>query len=163
MSEPKIEKIDRNKYAVGFHFIVSFSGVPDIEETVNLSFMSVSGLETEISTEEVIEGGLNNYVYRLPKQVKYNNLVLKRALNLAASSHALIKWAEAAIQNFEFKLSKVTVALLNESHDPIKTWTFHDAYPVKLNVSNLEANKNELVIESLELAYKYFTTKIENR
>jgi len=35
-------------------------------------------------------------------------------------------------------------------------WTFYNAYPVKYSVSDLKSQENELVLESIELAYTYF-------
>lgn len=35
-------------------------------------------------------------------------------------------------------------------------WTFYNAYSVKYSVSDIKSQENELVIESIELAYTYF-------
>ena len=93
------------------------------------------------------------FKYRLPKPAKYNNLVLKRALSTTPS--VLIMWANEAIEKFKFYPCTAIVTLLNENHVPVKVWAFDNAYPVKLEVSHLDANKSELVIETLELAYNY--------
>lgn len=150
-----------NSYISAFHFAVSFVGLEKYmsealsggDNPIDMSFSEVSGLNAELQTEEVAEGGNNKFSYRLPKPAKYNNLVLKRALSTTPS--AIVNWANEAIYDFSFHPCTVVVALLNEEHKPVKAWSFNNAYPVKLNVSNLDANKNELVIETLELAYNY--------
>ncbi len=107
----------------------------------------------EMQTEDVISAGENNYVYHLPKNIKTQNLVLKRADIQWGSP--LIRWAEKAINDFDFELKHVVVQLLNEYHIPVKIWLFTDAYPVKINYSTLNAAENKIVIETLELAYKH--------
>lgn len=150
-----------NSYISAFHFAVAFVGLDKYmdeahsggDNPIDMSFSEVSGLNAELQTEEVSEGGNNKFSYRLPKPAKYGNLILKRALSTAPS--AIVKWANEAIYDFSFHPCTVVVTLLNEEHKPVKAWSFNNAYPVKLNVSNLDANKNELVIETMELAYNY--------
>lgn len=153
-----------DSYVPAFHFEVTFLSVPlawggllenafNQDGNIGMAFSEVSGISAELQTEEVGEGGNNSFKYRLPKPAKYNNLVLKRALSTTPS--VLITWANEAIYNFNFYPCTAVVALLNEDHIPVKVWTFNNAYPVKLEVSQLAANKSELVIETLELAYNY--------
>ena len=54
-----------------FHYSVTIDGFP------NLTFTEASGLQAELTTEDVIVGGRNNNVYKLPLRVKHGNLVLK--------------------------------------------------------------------------------------
>ena len=49
------------------------------------------------------------------------------------------------------------LVLLNENHEPLEAWNFVKAYPVKWSISNFNAQGNELVVETIELAYQYFT------
>ncbi|WP_430406312.1 phage tail protein [Fluviicola sp.] len=42
------------------------------------AFKEVTGLSAEIETESVKEGGMNEFTYLLPKQLKHGNLSLKR-------------------------------------------------------------------------------------
>jgi len=37
------------------------------------------------------------------------------------------------------------------------TWNIVNCYPVKWNVDDLNAEENKLAIETIELAYNYFT------
>ncbi len=134
----------------GFHFRVNFMGSPMGIDTM---FQEVSGLSAELTVEELVEGGENRYVHKLPSKVQFPNLVLKRAMYPVPS--ALIAWAEMAIYHFRFTPLPVLVSLLNEQHLPVKNWCFFDAYPVKLHVSDLKAQDNALMIETLELVYKY--------
>lgn len=153
-----------DKLVSGFHFSVNFLNLSvgvvgtavsalSGDVTIDMSFSEVSGIESSLQTEEVAEGGNNTFKYKLPKPASHKNLVLKRALSTAPS--LLVKWATEGIQNFNFSPCVVVVSLLDESHMPIKVWSFHNAYPIKLDVSGINAKNSELVIETLELAYNY--------
>jgi phage tail-like protein len=141
----------------GFHFLVTFMGVEG--QTANdISFQEVSGLTFELETEEVKEGGENRFSHKLPMPAKYSNLVLKRG---TMRHTGLLKWFKDAVQNFQFKPVTVNVALLNENHSPVMNWNFVNAYPVKWSVSDLDAGKNEVMIDTLELSYQYFSQSIQ--
>lgn len=136
----------------GFHFKVVFDGL-DSEAEIDTRFQEVSGLSVELTTEELVEGGENRFVYKLPVRSKFPNLVLKRGMTTTQAS-PLVNWAKDAIYHFQFKQCQVQVTLLNENHEPAAAWKFSGAYPVKMNISDLKAMDNSIVIETLELAYK---------
>ena len=135
---------------VAFHFMVEFGpSSPDQD----VRFQEVTGLGFEVTTEEVREGGLNQYAHRLPTGAKYGNLVLKRGL---AQGSKLSTWVRKAVEHFEFEPTDVTVTLLDEEHHPLAVWSFLRAYPVKWTLCDLKAQDSALAIESLELAYRAF-------
>jgi phage tail-like protein len=135
---------------VVFHFKVDFG--PSSADADN-RFQEVAGLTAEIATEELREGGLNEYAHRFPTGAKYGNLVLKRGF---VSGSEVGTWCRKALEDFTFEPRDVTVTLLNENHEPLATWHFLRAYPVKWSVSDFKAQENALAIESLELAYSRF-------
>ncbi|GGF39523.1 phage tail protein [Echinicola rosea] len=142
-----------------FHFQVSFSQKGDqVSKKKDHAFQSVSGLSVDIDTEEFAEGGENRFKHKFPVKTKYPNLVLKRGLLVDSE---LISWCRDAIENFIFQPLDVTVSLLNEEHEPLISWNIVHAYPVKWSVDDFNAEESKLAIESLELAYNYFT-KITN-
>lgn len=47
----------------------------------------------------------------------------------------------------------LTISLLDAGHFPLNNWSVLNAYPVKWDISALNSQKNELVIETLEMAY----------
>jgi conserved hypothetical phage tail region protein len=144
-----------NEYDLIPAFCFSVEFFNDEKTRTESRFQDVSGIGVELTVEEVEEGGLNSYVHKLPKRVKQSNLILKRALSAASSD--LIKWAEDAIYDFRFELFSVKVSLLKlnekKEYEPAKSWVFTNAYPVKIQYSDLNAKENALVIETLELAY----------
>jgi phage tail-like protein len=138
---------------VGFHFRVAFGFLPS--DSNDARFQEVSGFTAELGVEEVTEGGENRFSHRLPTRAKYANLVLKRGL---LTDSELIEWCTDAIENFEFEPTTVDITLLNENHEPLAdTLSFIQAWPVKWSISDFKAQENAIVVESMELAYNYFT------
>ena len=137
----------------GFHFTVAFIGIVGITDN-DFRFQTVSGLNVEMNTEELTEGGENRFVHKLPTRAKYPNLTLKRGM---LKGSALIKWFKDAVENHKFDPITINVSLLNEEHTPLATWNFIGAYPVKWEVSDLDATQNKIVVDTIEIAYKYFT------
>lgn len=138
---------------VGFHFKVEFVGIGNDND---IRFQSVSGLSIEYDTESFKEGGENRFEHKLPVRTKYADLSLKRGM---LTDSKVVEWCLKAFENREFQPVQVNVLLLNENHQPIKRWEVIDAWPKKWSVSDLNAQENGLVIETLDLAYKYFNVK----
>lgn len=146
------------KVIPAFRFKVDFlSENGNTADFPSVDFSDVSGIGIELQTEDIMEGGVNNEVIRLPKPPKYKNLVLKHALSSdPPGTKTLIEWALNAVQNFDFKPLTVAVSLIDSNDTALKTWNFTGAYPVKLSITDLSASKNEVIIETLELAYRRF-------
>jgi phage tail-like protein len=133
---------------LGFHFKVEFANISG-----EYQFQSVSGLNVELETEQVAEGGENRFKHKLPVSTRYPNLVLKRGIRVDS---ALTKWCREALEDFDIKPTNLTISLLNEEHEPLMSWNVVHAYPIKWSVSEFNAEKSQLAIESIELAYNYF-------
>lgn len=142
---------------VSFYFQVSFQGNSGKNDG---SFKEVSGITMEMGTEEIAEGGVNGYKHRVPVAAKYPNLVLKRGL--VPKNSEIAKWFMNTLGgNLEetIETKTVIVKLLNENGDPLKSWNFVNAWPVKWALSDLNSMNNEIAIESMELAFSYFEMK----
>lgn len=133
-----------------FHFRVDF--LLDGAGDADTRFQEVSGIAAELATEELVEGGENRFAHQLPVGTRHGNLVLKRGL-LASSS--LVSWIRDALEDFVFEPVTVVVTLLDETHEPLATWQFANAWPVKWTLGNLNATDNSVLVETLELAYQF--------
>ena len=146
---------------VGFHFRVDF-GLSDATSN-DVRFQEVTGLTSALEHETLTEGGENRFTHRLPKPPTYDDLVLKRGVlteqgesGVSLVNSALVKWFNDALINFKFEPVNVLVHLLDQSHNPLITWSFERAYPKSWAVSGLNAQSSELVIDEIELSYQYF-------
>jgi len=137
-----------------FYFKVTFAASSASDDT---SFQEVSGIGSEMETEDLAEGGENRFSHRLPKSVKHPKLVLKRGI--ATMDSPLVTWCKEVLEG-EFiapvKPMVVDVSLMNEAGEPTRVWSFSNAYPVNWEVEGFNSTKNEIAIEKIELSYNYF-------
>lgn len=138
---------------VGFHFLVKFENFSPEADT---RFQEVTGLGVTVNTEEVSEGGENRFTHKLPKRTSYDTLVLKRGI---IQDSKITEWCREAVENLNFTPQNILVSLLNEQHEPLCSWSIVHAYPVKWSFTGLNAQNNDLLIESIELNYQYYTLK----
>jgi phage tail-like protein len=120
----------------------------------DVRFQTVSGLSVEYDMEEYKEGGENRFTHKLPVRTKYADLVLKRGM---VTDSALVDWLLRGFRERDFQPDDVSVILMNEQGQPLRTWKLAHAIPRKWLVSDLNANENAIVIETMELSYRYFT------
>lgn len=150
--------VDYFYQTVGFHFKVIFSGLSNQAE-VDGRFKSVTGLDAQIETEIIKEGGENRFEHVVPTRRKYSDLVLQRGLLSPASSSAVTAWCKKAFDRFEITPITMQVHLLNESHAPIMKWDIIHAWPKSWKTAELNAERSEVLIETLELNYNYYEFK----
>ena len=55
---------------------VNFRFLVEIEGLVVGGFKEVSGLQVETEVENIEEGGVNDYVHKLPKRTNYENTAI---------------------------------------------------------------------------------------
>lgn len=125
---------------------------------LDTSFSEVSGIENEMATEEVIEGGENRYVLQLPKGAKHPNLELKRGI--ATLTSPLMIWCKAVLEgdlSSSIITSPLLVYLMDSDQLPIRSWAFFNAWPVKWSIEGFNSTKNEVAIEKIVLSYSYAT------
>ena len=137
---------------VGFYFKVEVLDLPPNDSDVR--FSEVGGLSVELVTEEMPEGGENRFVQRYPVRAKYADLVLKRGL---LKDSDVLNWARGCIEDLQIETKDIDVKLLDENGDPLMTWHVVGAYPTRWSISDLNASANAIVVESMQLAYRYFT------
>ncbi|NET28631.1 phage tail protein [Okeania sp. SIO1I7] len=138
---------------VGFYFLVNFLVGGILPNPLDIRFQKVSGISSEIETTDIREGGENIFRHRLPNHVTYNNLILERGMVVGSILNLEFN---VAMSTMKFSPSNVLVILLNEDSLPIAGWLFQRAYPVKWSISDLDANNNAVVIDTMELAYARF-------
>lgn len=144
---------------VAFHFNVMFAGVsPPVPDT---AFQAVDGLETGYEVEPLVEGGENAAQFMLPKPVRLQPVKLKRGLALATSG--LVRWCKATLEGGlaqPIKPKTLVVSLLDADGLPVATWSLAEAYPLKWTIAGFDAMKNELAMETVELAHAGLTRKV---
>jgi phage tail-like protein len=143
--------------ALGFSIVRSESSgdlkyvfTVDIEGIEAGRFRQVGGLGIETEVIEFREGGNNEVVHKLPGATKWPNLVLKRGFT---GDRALLDWAMTNFATGNVLRKTVTVTMLDQAGTAIARWTLTDAWPAKWTGPELDASKNEVAIETLEIAH----------
>ena len=161
-------KVDYFYQTVSFRFAVTFNGLGGTG-VIDARFQSVTGLEVQLETETLKEGGENRFEHVLPVRTKYPDLILKRGLISPETGSELTKWCKKAFDQFGFngfdlKNKKnlpvqpinLEVQLLNEEHEALMKWKIIHAWPKAWKFGELNAEKSEVLIETLELNYNRF-------
>ena len=133
---------------VKFHFQVEWGGT-------KIGFTEVSGLDVESEVVEYREGSSPEYSkIKMPGMQKYSNITLKRGT--FKSDNEYFKWWNTVKLN-TIERRDVTISLLNENHEPVVTWKIKNAWPNKIQSTDLKADGNEVAIESMELVHEGLT------
>jgi len=137
----------------GFYYKVEF-GISGNNSDVR--FQSVSGLSVEYEYENFREGGENRFEHKLPVRTKYADMVLKRGM---VADSEIINWFNRAFRDRLFEPTDINVILMTETGEPLRTWKVAQAIPKKWQVSDLNSTESALVIETMEITYRYFTVQ----
>lgn len=132
----------------------SFRFVVELDAMLVAGFSEVQGLEAQTEIEEYREGGVNGYVHRLPKGMRYSSIVLKRGMS---SSQELWNWYDTASRGNITRKSG-SIILIKQDGDELCRWNFFDAYPVKWSGPMLNAGSSDVAFESIELAHNGIKT-----
>lgn len=159
---------------VGFHFRVTFENLPvteqrcegkvKIQEAItfmseDVRFQSVAGLDVQFETDSWKEGGENRFAHELPSRVKFSStLTLKRGL-IDPGKSGITSWCNSAFVNLQIRPINLSVELLNEEHNVLVKWDVVHVWPKSWKIGELNAERSEVLIETLELNYNRFTYK----
>ena len=128
-----------------FHFQVQWGGA-------RIGFTEVTGLDIQVEAIEYREGSsLEYHKVKMPGMHKFSNLTLKRGT--ITSDTDFYKWINTINLNTAERRD-IIISLLDETHAPVITWKAKNAFPVKLQASDLKADGNEVAIETLEIAHE---------
>lgn len=131
---------------LGFRFRVRVD-----QETVG-GFSEVAGIQAEVEVLNVAEGGLNDFVHKLPGRAKQGNLQLRRGL----VSAEMWEWF-AKIVAGDIERKTVAVELLDEAgRGPVLRWVFESAFPCRWNGPELKATQSGVAVESVDLCHHGF-------
>ena len=113
-------------------------------------FNECSGLEMSMDIEEYEEGGKNGTVLKFPTRAKWNNITLKKGLTTSAE---LWDWFFGFVEGRGERKDGV-VTLLNSEQKTHTAWHFVRAIPIRYTAPTLNAQQNNVAIESLELVHE---------
>ncbi|MGH2533463.1 MAG: phage tail protein [Thermomicrobiales bacterium] len=129
----------------------------EIGNEVVANFQDCSGIAVEFEVQEVIEGGNNEFILKLPGRRKFTNITLKRGVT---TNPQFMNW-RPKVEGGKITVEKKNLSIILFSHtgDPVKRWNVVQAFPMKWTGPDLKASSMEVAIESLELAHEGWTEK----
>ena len=137
---------------VKFHFQVEWGGT-------KIGFTEVSGLDVETEVVEYRDGASPEYSkIKMPGMQKFSNITLKRG-TFKADNEYFAWWNTVKLNTIERR--DITISLLNEEHAPVITWKVKNAWPTKIQSTDLKADGNEVAIESMEIVHEGLTIQNE--
>ncbi|MBU2940515.1 phage tail protein [Lacinutrix sp. C3R15] len=140
---------------VNFHFHVSFIGLPKTKH-LQIGFQSVSGLNVYTENTFLKEGGENRFVHQLPAGIRYTPIILKKGV-VKKENSALLQWCQNAFQNtIKQPIKGIDIDVLDDKHQVLFRWHLSYVWPMRWEIGKLDAEKGEILIETLVLKYNYF-------
>jgi phage tail-like protein len=128
-----------------FHFQVEWGGT-------KIGFQEVSGLNAEVEKLEYREGSSPEYSkINMPGMVKYTDIVLKRGV--FKGDNEFYEWMKLNKLN-KAERRDITISLLDEEHAPVVVWKVLNAWPLKIESTDLKGEANEVAIETMTLAHE---------
>ncbi len=135
-----------------FHFQVEWGGT-------KIGFSEVSGLDVETDIIEYRTGSMPVFsTMKMPGMQKYGNITLKRGV--FENDNEFFEWWNTVKLN-TIERRDIIIALLDGDHDPQVVWKVRNAWPVKIQSTDLKADGNEVAIETLEIAHEGLTIEMD--
>ena len=136
-----------------FHFQVEWGGS-------KIGFTEVTGLDVSTDVIEYREGSsLEYHKIKMPGMLKFSNITLKRGT--FKGDNDFYKWFNTIALN-TVERRDLIISLLNENHEPVVVWKIKNAFPVKVQSTDLKSDGNEVAIESVEIAHEGLTIQNES-
>jgi len=121
--------------------------IPDlgIEDHATAFFKSISGLKFETPADDYNEGGVTMFPRKLINPTKWSNIILKRGFT-----------AGTLLWDWKMNPYRVdgTIVQLGHAREVMCSWHFRNGFPAKWEGPDYDASKNELAIESIEIAHE---------
>lgn len=124
-----------------FNFSVYF-------DNTRYSFSRVSGMEEQLETGTIQEGGRNNTEYKPKRKGKaQNTLLLERAFSVQQTE-------EMRIQVGQPIQEEVSVYLLDEAGRPYWVYYFIGCTITKVSLENLDATRSDVLLQKVEITFQ---------
>jgi phage tail-like protein len=117
-----------------------------------LFFKSVTGLKFETEVVDYKQGGVNDSTHKLVGATKWPNLVFKKGFT---GSSEMLQWRDDWLRSAGTKTrAEGFIIAVTTDFTPKMKWKFTRGWPCKWEGPDFDASKNEVAIESLEIAHE---------
>jgi phage tail-like protein len=122
-------------------------------------FLDVSGLELTVATEDIVEGGQNGYVHKVPGRMSWPNITLSRGVT---QNDRFFSWVqESSGEGFAGKGNKigrstVAVVMTSQQGKRLRTWELEGAFPVRWKGPQFSSAGSDNLTEEIEITHHGF-------
>jgi phage tail-like protein len=127
-----------------FNFHVELDGIS------RAAFQQCTGFDSSIEVVEHREGGNNITPRKFPGLNKFSNIQLKWGMT---DDMDLYDWHQQILDG-DIVRKNGSIVLLDRRGQTVARWEFTQAFPVKYDAPDLNAEKSEIAIEMMELAHE---------
>ncbi len=133
-----------------FNFVVNFDGGEEFG-----GFSDVSGIGTEVTVAEYRSGNdKENHVRKVAGVHKVSDVTLKRGI---VNFDSLWSWIDETRTDGPAAQKTVAVTLLDEAHNPVRTWLLRGCIPMKYTGPTLAGKGGgDVAMEEIVLAAEGF-------
>ena len=132
-----------------FYFTVDMGSESGIGE---VPFQEVSGMEIESELIEYRSGNDKRFsTAKMPGMVKSGNVTMKKGM--FKDDLAFWEWYEQVKMN-TISRTTININLLDEDGQALMTWTLDNAWPIKITMTDLKADANEVAVETIEIVHE---------
>ena len=131
----------------------AYNFLVEIEGIIAGGFNTVSGLDITTEVDTIREGGVNDFVHKLPKWTTKSYLILNNG-----KKYIFFLWNwYADVMAVKFKRKNGSIYLLDNQGLPAMWWDFIEAYPIKWSGPSLDSSTSLVAFESLTLTHHGLT------
>jgi phage tail-like protein len=127
-----------------YNFVVEIDGI------TRAWFQQCSGFDATTDVVEHREGGDNLTPRKLPGMTKFGNISLKWGMT---DDRELYDWHRRVVDG-DIERKNGSIVLRNRRGEEVARWNFVRAWPTKWDFPDLNAEGNDVAIETLELAHE---------
>jgi phage tail-like protein len=144
------ENQDNNWPLPKFYFLVDWG-----TDHQNIPFQEVSGLEAETQAIEYRHGNSKQFsTIKMPGIAKYGNVTMKKGIFV--NDNKFWDWYNQVKMNV-IKRMTVTIKLVDENGNATMMWTLENAWPGKIQGTDLRSDGNEVAVETIEIVHEKLT------
>ncbi len=134
--------------------LASFRFMVECNNVVGAYFTEVTGLKAEVDVFEYQEGGMNDYIHKLPGRRKWTNIVLHRGVTFSLD---MWNWYQDIVAGNTTQRQNLSIILYSPDRQNSMRWDVIGAYPINWEGPAMKSDGNTVTVEKLELAHNGFT------
>ena len=95
---------------------------------------------------------------RFPGRQKFANITMKRG-TFKGDNELFELWNSQTKLFQSIERRTLTISLLDEEHSPVVIWTAKNAWPTKVQSTDLKSDGNEVAVETIEWVHEGLTVE----